>query len=119
MLNPRIFARRGHSVGSISIFVQFFAYFGFIFLVRQYLQIVRHEIRLPPGLCDGPRPDPRSAGHPRPGRLGQSPLDSRRRAAGGAGMGGCPARQSGPRLPLWRPPGPPGRCPPSRGAAAL
>jgi EmrB/QacA subfamily drug resistance transporter len=43
MLNPRIFARRGLSAGSISIFVQFFAFFGFIFLVLQYLQIVRGD----------------------------------------------------------------------------
>ena len=43
MLNPRIFARRGLSAGSISIFVQFFAFFGFIFLVLQYLQIVRSD----------------------------------------------------------------------------
>ena len=42
MLNPRIFTRRGLSAGSISIFVQFFAFFGFIFLVLQYLQIVRN-----------------------------------------------------------------------------
>jgi EmrB/QacA subfamily drug resistance transporter len=43
MLNPRIFTRRGLSAGSISIFVQFFAFFGFIFLVLQYLQIVRGD----------------------------------------------------------------------------
>ena len=41
MLDPRVFTRRGLSAGSISVFVQFFAYFGFIFLVLQYLQIVR------------------------------------------------------------------------------
>src|ERR1700729_1820465 len=46
MLNPRIFARRGLSAGSISIFVQFFAFFGFIFLVLQYLQIVRGDSAL-------------------------------------------------------------------------
>lgn len=43
MLNPRIFARRGLSAGSISIFVQFFTFFGFIFLVLQYLQIGRGD----------------------------------------------------------------------------
>lgn len=43
MLSPRIFTRRGLSAGSISIFVQFFAFFGFIFLVLQYLQIVRGD----------------------------------------------------------------------------
>jgi len=43
MLSPRIFPRRGLSAGSISIFVQFFAFFGFIFLVLQYLQLVRGD----------------------------------------------------------------------------
>ena len=43
LLDPRIFTHRGLSAGSISIFVQFFAFFGFIFLVLQYLQIVRGD----------------------------------------------------------------------------
>jgi EmrB/QacA subfamily drug resistance transporter len=43
MLDPRIFTHRGLSAGSLSIFVQFFAFFGFIFLVLQYLQIVRGD----------------------------------------------------------------------------
>jgi EmrB/QacA subfamily drug resistance transporter len=43
LLDPRIFRHRGLSAGSISIFVQFFAFFGFIFLVLQYLQIVRGD----------------------------------------------------------------------------
>jgi EmrB/QacA subfamily drug resistance transporter len=46
MLDPRIFSHRGLSAGSLSIFVQFFAFFGFIFLVLQYLQIVRGESAL-------------------------------------------------------------------------
>jgi EmrB/QacA subfamily drug resistance transporter len=46
MLDPRIFSHRGLSAGSISIFVQFFAFFGFIFLVLQYLQIVRRDSAL-------------------------------------------------------------------------
>ncbi|WP_020108510.1 MFS transporter [Nocardia sp. 348MFTsu5.1] len=41
MLDPRIFAHRGLSAGSLSIFMQFFAFFGFIFVVLQYLQLVR------------------------------------------------------------------------------
>lgn len=41
MLDPRIFRHRGLSAGSLSIFMQFFAFFGFIFVVLQYLQIVR------------------------------------------------------------------------------
>ncbi|MCW2747329.1 MAG: qacA 3 [Nocardioidaceae bacterium] len=43
MLDPRIFRHRGLSVGSLSIFVQFFAFFGFIFVVLQYLQLVRGD----------------------------------------------------------------------------
>jgi Na+/melibiose symporter-like transporter len=43
LLDPRVFARRGLSAGSLSIFVQFFAFFGFIFLVLQYLQLVRGD----------------------------------------------------------------------------
>lgn len=46
MLDPRIFTQRGLSAGSLSIFVQFFAFFGFLFLVLQYLQIVRHNSAL-------------------------------------------------------------------------
>ena len=43
MLDPRIFARRGLASGSLTIFVQFFSFFGFIFLVLQYLQLVRGD----------------------------------------------------------------------------
>jgi EmrB/QacA subfamily drug resistance transporter len=43
MLDPRIFARRGLAAGSLSIFVQFFALFGFIFIAIQYLQLVRGD----------------------------------------------------------------------------
>ena len=41
MLDPRIFGNRRLSAGSLSIFVQFFAFFGFVFVVLQYLQLVR------------------------------------------------------------------------------
>ena len=41
MLDPRVFAHRQLAAGSVSVFVQFFALFGFIFLVVQYLQLVR------------------------------------------------------------------------------
>lgn len=40
MLDPRLFALRGFSAGSASIFVQFFAAFGMIFVLLQYLQLV-------------------------------------------------------------------------------
>ena len=43
MIDPRIFARRRLAAGSLSIFVQFFALFGFIFIVLQYLQLIRGD----------------------------------------------------------------------------
>jgi EmrB/QacA subfamily drug resistance transporter len=43
MLDPRVFARPALAAGSLSIFVQFFALFGFIFIVLQYLQLVRGD----------------------------------------------------------------------------
>ena len=43
LLDPRVFARRGLAAGSLSIFVQFFALFGFIFIILQYLQLVRGD----------------------------------------------------------------------------
>jgi len=39
MLNPRIFLRPRLAAGTMSIFVQFFAFFGFIFIVLQFLQM--------------------------------------------------------------------------------
>jgi EmrB/QacA subfamily drug resistance transporter len=43
MLDPRIFTNRRLSAGSSSIFIQFFAFFGFIFVMLQYLQLVRGD----------------------------------------------------------------------------
>ena len=40
MLDPRNFLRRGFGAGSLSVTVQFFAAFGFLFLVLPYLQLV-------------------------------------------------------------------------------
>jgi MFS family permease len=40
MLDPRNFRRRGFGAGSLSISAQFFAVFGFLFLVLPYLQFV-------------------------------------------------------------------------------
>jgi hypothetical protein len=40
MLDPRNFARRGFGAGSLSVTVQFFAAFGFLFLALPYLQLV-------------------------------------------------------------------------------
>lgn len=41
MLDPRNFLRRGFGAGSLSIGVQFFAAFGFLFLALPYLQLVQ------------------------------------------------------------------------------
>jgi EmrB/QacA subfamily drug resistance transporter len=43
LLDPRVFRNRSLSVGSMSIFVQFFAFFGFTFIGMQYLQLVRGD----------------------------------------------------------------------------
>ncbi len=40
MLDPRNFLRRGFGAGSLSVTVQFFAAFGFLFLTLTYLQLV-------------------------------------------------------------------------------
>lgn len=40
MLDPRNFRRRGFSAGTVSIAVQFFSAFGFLFLALPYLQLV-------------------------------------------------------------------------------
>ncbi len=41
LLDPRIFRHRRLTAGSVSIFVQFLAFFGFTFTILQYLQGVR------------------------------------------------------------------------------
>ena len=40
MLDPRLFGLRGFTAGSLSVFVQFFAAFGLIFVLLQFLQLV-------------------------------------------------------------------------------
>jgi predicted MFS family arabinose efflux permease len=40
MLDPRLFRLRGFSAGTLTIAVQFFAAFGFFFILMQYLQFV-------------------------------------------------------------------------------
>jgi hypothetical protein len=40
LLDPRLFGHRAFTAGALSLSVQFFAFFGFIFLVLQYLQLV-------------------------------------------------------------------------------
>jgi EmrB/QacA subfamily drug resistance transporter len=51
MLDPMIFTHRRLSAGSLSIFIQFFVFYGFIFLVLQYLQIVRRDSALVAAVC--------------------------------------------------------------------
>jgi MFS family permease len=46
MLDPRLFRNRAFSAGTLSILVQFFAFFGFVFIALQYLQIVRGDSAL-------------------------------------------------------------------------
>ena len=41
LLDPRLFRHRAFAAGTLSITLQFFAFFGFVFLVMQYLQLVR------------------------------------------------------------------------------
>jgi EmrB/QacA subfamily drug resistance transporter len=43
MLDPRVFRHPRLAAGTVSILVQFFAFFGFTFVVLQYLQIVRGD----------------------------------------------------------------------------
>ncbi|WP_076819314.1 MFS transporter [Pseudofrankia asymbiotica] len=43
LLDPRLFAHRAFTAGTLSITLQFFAFFGFIFLLLQYLQLVRGD----------------------------------------------------------------------------
>ena len=46
LLDPRVFRNRPLATGSMSIFVQFFAFFGFTFIGMQYLQLVRGDTAL-------------------------------------------------------------------------
>jgi EmrB/QacA subfamily drug resistance transporter len=46
LLDPRLFRNRHLATGSMSIFVQFFAFFGFTFIGMQYLQLVRGDTPL-------------------------------------------------------------------------
>lgn len=40
LLDPRLFRLGGFNAGSVSLTVQFFAFFGFVFVILQYLQLV-------------------------------------------------------------------------------
>jgi EmrB/QacA subfamily drug resistance transporter len=46
LLDPRLFRRLRLSAGSLSVTLQFFAFYGFIFVMMQYLQLVRRDSAL-------------------------------------------------------------------------
>ncbi|MFE9256822.1 MFS transporter [Streptomyces sp. NPDC006879] len=46
LLDPRLFKNREFAAGTLSITLQFFGFFGFIFVVMQYLQLVRGDSAL-------------------------------------------------------------------------
>jgi EmrB/QacA subfamily drug resistance transporter len=41
LLDPRVFRERSLTAGSMSILIQFFAFYGFTFIILQYVQLVR------------------------------------------------------------------------------
>jgi EmrB/QacA subfamily drug resistance transporter len=54
LLDPRLFRLRGFGAGTLSIAVQFFAFFGFIFVILQYVQFVLGYSPLEAGLALAP-----------------------------------------------------------------
>ena len=54
LLDPRLFRLRGFGAGATSIAVQFFAFFGFIFVILQYIQFVLGYSPLEAGLALAP-----------------------------------------------------------------
>jgi EmrB/QacA subfamily drug resistance transporter len=46
LLDPRLFRLRAFSAGTLTITLQFFGFFGFVFLIVQYLQLVRGQSAL-------------------------------------------------------------------------
>jgi EmrB/QacA subfamily drug resistance transporter len=54
LLDPRLFRLRGFGAGSASITVQFLAFFGFIFVILQYVQFVLGYSPLEAGLALAP-----------------------------------------------------------------
>jgi EmrB/QacA subfamily drug resistance transporter len=54
LLDPRLFRLRGFGAGTASITVQFFAFFGFIFVILQYVQFVLGYSPLEAGLALAP-----------------------------------------------------------------
>ena len=56
LLDPRLFRRPAFAAGTLSICLQFFAFFGFVFVAMQYLQIVRGDSALLAALSMLPLP---------------------------------------------------------------
>lgn len=54
LLDPRLFRLRGFSAGTVTITLQFLGFFGFVFLIVQYLQLVRGESALVAALAVAP-----------------------------------------------------------------
>jgi EmrB/QacA subfamily drug resistance transporter len=54
LLDPRLFRLRGFGAGSASITLQFFGFFGFIFVILQYMQFVLGYSPLEAGLALAP-----------------------------------------------------------------
>ncbi|MCX4744277.1 MFS transporter [Kitasatospora sp. NBC_01287] len=46
LLDPRLFRNAEFAAGSLSVALQFFAFFGYIFVIMQYLQLVRGDSAL-------------------------------------------------------------------------
>jgi EmrB/QacA subfamily drug resistance transporter len=46
LLDPRLFRIRAFSAGALTITLQFFAFFGFVFIILQYLQLVKDDSAL-------------------------------------------------------------------------
>ncbi len=46
LLDPRLFRERRFAAGTLSITCQFFAFFGYLFVIMQYLQLVRERSAL-------------------------------------------------------------------------
>ena len=51
LLDPRLFRNRRFAAGMLSLTSQFFAFFGFIFVILQFLQLVRGDSSLVAALC--------------------------------------------------------------------
>lgn len=54
LLDPRLFRLRGFAAGTVSMTVQFFTFFGFVFVMLQYLQFVLDYSPLVAGLALSP-----------------------------------------------------------------